>query len=124
VVALVTRQNTVPAGSGCGGCADDPLAANETITFWQARSRQMSTVAPVLALSPSQLSIGRIDVEIDVDSGAMRRGAVRGDGDPATGVVVGGSGVGVGVGAGAEVEVEVDGGTFESDPDDRVSGAG
>jgi hypothetical protein len=33
VVALDTRQYTTPAGSGCGGCADDPVAANETTMF-------------------------------------------------------------------------------------------
>jgi hypothetical protein len=33
VVALVTRQNTTPGGSGCGGCADEPVAANETTMF-------------------------------------------------------------------------------------------
>jgi hypothetical protein len=33
VPALVTRQNTRPAGSGWGGCAEDPVAANETMTF-------------------------------------------------------------------------------------------
>src|SRR5215472_14722766 len=56
--APVTRQNTVVAGSGCGGCADDPVAANETMTFWQARSRQTSTVTAALALSPTQVNTG------------------------------------------------------------------
>ncbi len=69
------------------------------MTFWQARSRQTSTVAPVVALSPSQLKSGLIEVEIDVDSGEMSRGAVRGEPEPGGGVGGGGcSGVGVGVG--------------------------
>jgi hypothetical protein len=33
VVAPVTRQNTTPGGSACGGCAEDPVAANETMMF-------------------------------------------------------------------------------------------
>jgi hypothetical protein len=85
--------------------------------LWQARSRQTSTVAPVLALSPTQVKIGLIDVAIDVDSGAMSRGAVRGD--PG----VGGVGVGVGVEVvGVGVEVDVDVGSLESDRDAGVSG--
>ena len=87
MVPLETRQYTTPGGSGCGGCADDPVAANETTMFWQARSRQTSTVAPVVALSGNQVKSGLIEVEIDVDSGAMSRGAVRGDPDPGSGDV-------------------------------------
>jgi hypothetical protein len=60
-----------------------------------------------VALSPSQLSIGLIDVEIDVDSGAISRGVVRGD-FPV------GVGVGVGVDVGVGVEVEVDAGVLGS----------
>src|SRR5262245_9592529 len=107
VVALETRQNTTPAGSGCGGRAEDPVAANDTMMFWQARSRQTSTVALAVALSPSQVKSGRIDVEIDVDSGAISRGVVRGDPDP--GVV-------------PRVGVGVDVGTLESDPVAALSG--
>jgi hypothetical protein len=43
-----------------------------------------------------------MDVEMDVDSGAISRGVVRGDPDP---VVVVGVGVGVGVDLGADVGV-------------------
>ncbi len=117
VVALETRQYTTPGGSGCGGCAGEPVAANETMTSWQARSRQTSTVAPVVELSGSQVKNGLIDTEIAVDSGAMSRGAVRGDPDPEAGVDVGGVGVGDAVG----VEVGVDVGALESGPDARVS---
>jgi hypothetical protein len=46
------------------------------------------------------VNIGLIDMEIDVDSGAMRRGVVRGDFDPEVGVAVG-------VDVGAEVGVDV-----------------
>jgi hypothetical protein len=101
---LVTRQKTTPAGSGWGGAAGDAVAANETITFWQARSRQTSTVAPALALSPSQLKSGLIEVEIEVDSGAMRRGAVRGVPEPE--VEVGAGGVAVGAVFGVDVGVD------------------
>ena len=103
---LVTRQKITPGGRGCGGEADDPVAANETMTLWQARSRQTSTVAPAVALSPSQVKSGLIEVEIAVDSGAMRRGAGWAVPEPGVGVGVGGGAEG-GVGVGAEVDVDV-----------------
>ena len=126
VVALETRQYTTPGGSGCGGCADEPDAANETMMFWQARSRQTSTVAPVVELSGSQVKSGLIDMEIDVESGAMSRGAVRGDPDPGvgvTGVAVGvGSAVGAGVEVGVAFDVGVSVGTSGLDPGTGLSG--
>jgi hypothetical protein len=105
---LVTRQKIMPGGSGCGGAADEPVAANETMTFWQARSRQTSTVTPAVALSPSQVKVGLIEVEIAVDSGAINRGAVRGDAAPVVGVGVGGVGVGAELPAGGGSELELD----------------
>jgi hypothetical protein len=103
VVALETRQNTTPAGSGCGGCADDPDAPNDTMTFAQARSRQTSTVAGAVALSPIQVKTGRVDIEIAVDSGAISRGAPCGL-----------------CGVGLDPEVRVAGGVAGGDDDDAV----
>jgi hypothetical protein len=84
------------------------------------------------------VNTGLIDVEIEVDSGAMRRGAVRGEpeADPGVGgvgvdVEVGvdvGVEVGVDVGVdvdadvGFEVDVGVDVGTLRSDPGPGPSG--
>jgi hypothetical protein len=93
VVAPETRQKTTPAGSGCGGWADEPVAPNDTMTFWHARSRQTSTVELAVALSGTQVRTGRCDVEVAVDSGAISRGA--------------GCGVFPGVGGGVEVGVDV-----------------
>ncbi|HTB61103.1 MAG TPA: hypothetical protein VLC06_24710 [Polyangia bacterium] len=69
---------------------------------------------------------GLIEVEIAVDSGAMSRGAVRGDPEPGSGGV--GVGVAVGVDVGVEVgvavgaEVEVGVGTLKSVRDTGASG--
>ena len=69
-------------------------------------------------------------MEIDVDSGAMSRGAVRGDPDPPVDVVVVGVGLGVGAVVGVEpgvevgIELGVALGLLESDPEARVSGIG
>jgi hypothetical protein len=122
VVALETRQYTTPGGSGCGGCADEPVAAKETMMFWQARSRQTSTVAPAVELSGSQVKSGLIDMEMAVDSGAMSRGAVRGDPDPGVGVAGVDVGVGVGSAVGVGLDVGVNVGSFGLEPATGLSG--
>jgi hypothetical protein len=60
-------------------------------------------------------------MEIDVESGAISRGAVRGEPDPEAGGDVGGVGIGDAVGVGVEVGVEFEVGALESGPDARVS---
>jgi hypothetical protein len=73
------------------------------------------------------VKIGLIEVEMDVESGAMRRGAVRGEPDVDPGGVGGCSDVGVEVGVdvvGSEVDVGVEVGTLGSEPAAGLSGIG
>jgi hypothetical protein len=65
---------------------------------------------------------GLIDMEIAVDSGAMSRGAVRGDPDPGAGVA--GVEVGVGSAVGVAFDVGVNVGNFGLDPATGLSGVG
>jgi hypothetical protein len=68
---------------------------------------------------------GLIEVELDDDSGAMSRGAVRGEPDPVGGVVDGvEGGIGVGTEGGDEVGVGVGVGNFGSVGAATLSGAG
>jgi hypothetical protein len=66
---------------------------------------------------------GLIEVEIEDDSGAISRGAVRGEPEPVVGVGVGVEG-GIGVGAEGVDEVGVGVGNFGSAGAATMSGAG
>jgi hypothetical protein len=68
------RQKTTPVGRSCEGAPLEPVTSKLVMGAAHARSRHISTRAPVEVAPSCQRNVGRRVVEVDVESGARGRG--------------------------------------------------